>query len=84
MNELRALQRTFSLTPRNNDTEKYVLWVIVAVWAIGGLGLLYGVVPLHREEAKELWTFLSGVTVYLFGRVQGKEKERIIIAEDDE
>ncbi len=75
----------------NDHAEKYLFWVFggatILLWFLGGLGILYNVVPLDTDASRNLWALLEKVAgataVYFLGRVHRGESE-IVKSEDDE
>lgn len=75
--ELRACWHAFFKNDNNSNTEKWALRAAIVLWFLGGVGILFGLVPLDSTPARELWATLAGVMILLFGRLQGKESERL-------
>lgn len=72
-----AAKRAFRLTAGNSDREKYVFFAILGLWVVGGAGILFGFVPLDTAAATKLWGFLTAAVTYFFGKISGKELERM-------
>ena len=71
--ETRALVRCFYFHPGNSNAQKVALYVAIGVWGLGALGVLLGVVTLDTPDKVTVFTTLTGVMTYLFGRTHGKE-----------
>lgn len=71
--EARAVGACFYFHPDNSDAQKIALYVAMALWAVAGAGVLFDRVAIDTPEKSALWTLLTGLMTYLFGRTHGQE-----------
>lgn len=68
-NEARAATRLFRITRENSDREKYAFWVVLGLFALGGIGLMTNT----YQPDPVLWEALKGIVLVHGGRLWGKE-----------
>lgn len=72
---LRASAGAFTFRDGNSHVDKMALWAALILWVVGAAGILLGYLSIDNTDKQLVWSMLTGVMAFFFGRVHRREQD---------